>query len=328
MFATALTSGTDKTKSMAEVLECLRTYDVLGLWREAEDIIRRNVVDSFVKKVRDMILDSALGLDIYHYNQNIYPAALHVPLSPIIPQTPVPMGPRSPVPPHTAFFAPRTPYTPFTAFASKQDPFALKMLQVQLLDENMGPLASLYNQIIKFVERDLKKLAESAEAICVKSGSKKPRTLPSHGPSNTQEPRKGFEIMANVVWAEIGQAIMDELGSVVFAAGKTDEFRKVIWIRAWLSDGLSYLRLQNHETTEAFIRALECLAPSVQSIETMRAHAVYTTFQRRWQIHTYFQLRWKEIVVKFEEALVSTKLDVIKGMLPHADSRLRLSSCL
>lgn len=107
------------------------------------------------------------------------------------------------------------------------------MLQVQLLDESLGPLALLYNRIIKFVERDLKKLAESAEAICVKSGSRKPRILPFHGPSNTQgqEPRKGFDIIANVVWAEIGQAIMDELGSVVFAAGKTDEFRKVIRIR-------------------------------------------------------------------------------------------------
>ena len=38
---------------MADVLECLRTYDVLGLWREAEDIIRKNVVDPFVKKVLD-----------------------------------------------------------------------------------------------------------------------------------------------------------------------------------------------------------------------------------------------------------------------------------
>ena len=46
---------------------------------------------------------------------------------------------------------------------------------------------------------------------------------------------------------------------------------------------------------------------------------MYTAFQRRWQIHTYFQLRWKEIVVKFEEALVSTKLDVIKGGSPHAN---------
>ena len=104
------------------------------------------------------------------------------------------------------------------------------MLQVQLLDESLGPLASLYNQIIKFVERDLKKLAESAEAVCVKSGSRKLRVLPPHGHPNIQEPRKGFEIMANVVWAEIGQAIMDELGSVIFAAGKTDEFRKVIRI--------------------------------------------------------------------------------------------------
>lgn len=105
------------------------------------------------------------------------------------------------------------------------------MLQVQLLDEGLGPLAILYNQIIKFVERDLKKLAESAEAICVKSGSRKPRILPLHGLPNAQEQesRKGFDIMANVVWAEIGQAIMDELGSVVFAAGKTDEFKKVIF---------------------------------------------------------------------------------------------------
>lgn len=141
------------------------------------------------------------------------------------------MGPRSPAP-HTASFPPRTPYTPFTAFASKQDPFALKVLQVQLLDESLGPLALLYNRIIKFVERDLKRLAESAEAICVKSGSRKPKIQPLHVPSNAleQEPRNEFDIMANVVWAEIGQAIMDELGSIVFAAGGTDEFRKVIQI--------------------------------------------------------------------------------------------------
>ena len=106
------------------------------------------------------------------------------------------------------------------------------MLQVQLLDEGQGPLALLYNQIIKFIERDLKKLADSAEAICVGSGPRKPQNLLFPGARNTQgrEPREGFDIMANVVWAEIGQAIMDELGSVVFAAGKTDEFRKVTLI--------------------------------------------------------------------------------------------------
>lgn len=154
------------------------------------------------------------------------------------------MGPRFPVPPHTGSFPLRTPYTPFTAFALKQDPLTLKMLQVQLLDESLGPLASLYNQILKFVERDLKKLAESAEAICVKSGSRKPRIPPLTCSANTQdpEPRKGFEIMANVVWAEIAQAIMGELSSIVFAAGKTDEFRKVILIASRSPDALSQYR--------------------------------------------------------------------------------------
>jgi hypothetical protein len=49
---------------------------------------------------------------------------------------------------------------------------------------------------------------------------------------------------------------------------------------------------------------------------------VYAAFQKRWQIHTYFQLRWKEIVVKFEEALVPTKLDIINGTLPHTNPQL------
>lgn len=41
----------DRTKFMADVTECLKTYDVLGLWREAEEVLRREVVDNFVKKV-------------------------------------------------------------------------------------------------------------------------------------------------------------------------------------------------------------------------------------------------------------------------------------
>lgn len=37
---------------MADLTECLRTYDMLGLWRDAEDVVRREVVRDFVKKVR------------------------------------------------------------------------------------------------------------------------------------------------------------------------------------------------------------------------------------------------------------------------------------
>jgi hypothetical protein len=60
----------------------------------------------------------------------------------------------------------------------------------------------------------------------------------------------------------------------------------------------------------------------------MRAHPVYTAFQKRWQIHTYFQLRWKEIVVKLEEALASTKLDILKGKLPRVNRRPRVLTYL
>ena len=65
------------------------------------------------------------------------------------------------------------------------------------------------------------------------------------------------------------------------------------------------------------MRSLEFLAPSVQSVEAMRAHIVYTSFDRRWQLPVYFQLRWKEIVSKLEESLVTTKLErsASKGLL-------------
>ncbi len=41
----------EKSKLYADITECLRTYDVLGLWRDAEDVLRREVVREFVKKV-------------------------------------------------------------------------------------------------------------------------------------------------------------------------------------------------------------------------------------------------------------------------------------
>ena len=41
----------------------------------------------------------------------------------------------------------------------------------------------------------------------------------------------------------------------------------------------------------------------------MRAHPVFVSFDRRWQLPVYFQLRWKEIVTKLEEVLAVTKLE-------------------
>jgi hypothetical protein len=65
---------------------------------------------------------------------------------------------------------------------------------------------------------------------------------------------------------------------------------------------------QNHETTQAFLRALEFLAPSVSAIESMREHPSFKAFERRWQLPVYFQLRWKEIVNAVEVALSSNQI--------------------
>jgi conserved oligomeric Golgi complex subunit 2 len=128
---------------------------------------------------------------------------------------------------------PRTPYTPYTAFASKQNPFEASFdIQPHILDDTDDALAALYNTILRFVDRDMKRIMEIAERVSVKASNSSTKVgrsvlLGVNPPAPQKEGGSGFEIMANVVWAEIGKAIMDELGSVVFSAGKADEFRKV-----------------------------------------------------------------------------------------------------
>ncbi|KAI0058099.1 COG complex component [Artomyces pyxidatus] len=290
LFATAVLSFTDtrssklsevdKTKRMTDLTECLRTYDILGLWRDAEDILKRDFVRDFVKKT-------------------IYPGALLASHAPILPRTPLPVR-GLPHTPGTASLQSRMPYTPFTAFASSENPFDVALASAPLLDDTDNQLAALYNTILKFVERDLKRIMDIADKITVKAGTKAgagalvetgmppPMTMEA---THASGEHRGFEILANVVWAEVGRAIMDELGGVVFAAGKPDDFRK------------------NHETTEAFIRSLQHLAPSTHSVEAMVSHPIYLAFERRWQLPVYFQLRWKEIVSHVEEVLTISKVE-------------------
>ncbi|EIW83330.1 COG complex component [Coniophora puteana RWD-64-598 SS2] len=270
------TSEIERTKAFADVSECLRIYDNLGLWRNSENILRRDLMQDFLRKT-------------------VYSGALSVPRSPLMPHTPALAVPQL-VESGNNFL--RTPYTPYTAFASKKNPFEAQMSSgpatAYLLDDSDDSLAAFYNQILRFVERDMTRIMETADRVSLKStaASKlKDKNGAAAMAAVFASPKKergyveGFEIMSNVVWAEVGQKVMDELGNVVFAAGNPDEFRK------------------RYETTQAFIRSLEFLAPSTHAVESMRVHPVYATFERRWQLPIYFQLRWKEIVPKVEDAL-------------------------
>ncbi|KAK2463244.1 hypothetical protein APHAL10511_004899 [Amanita phalloides] len=269
---TAFTEGKateiEKSKLIVDMTDCLRTYDALELWRDAEEVIRKEVVRKFVKKT-------------------VYSESLAVPHSPIMPHTPLPIHLTPAIATQLPSSLPlRTPYTPFTAFvsrpnqlagpsseASSESPFA------HLLQDNDYPLTRLYNQMLRFVVRDLCRIMELARKVSVKS----------HGSANTKPQghanEKGFHILANVIWDEFAQAIMDELGSIVFSVGRPNEFRK------------------HYELTHAFIRSLEYVAPSAEAVQAMRLHPTYEKFQKRWQLPVYFQLRWKEIVGKLEEAL-------------------------
>ncbi|KAH8119152.1 COG complex component [Phellopilus nigrolimitatus] len=266
----------DRSKLLSDLVDCLRVYDLLGLWRDAEDVIRREVVREFVKKT-------------------IYPGSLSAPHSPVVPHTPFS---------HSSFGAsqvsswpPPTPYTPYIAFTTKQNPFFSDPsdfdASIYLLDDTENALASLYNKILRFISRDLKAIMEAADRVGLKNyrGTIKTSVFAVE-PSNDADEmtEQGFNILSNVVWVEVSRAVMDDLGSTVFAAGKPDEFRK------------------NYETTQAFMRSLEYLAPSSLSVRNLRRHPSFEAFERRWQLPVYFQLRWKDIVGRVEEALESKSL--------------------
>lgn len=251
LFATTLTALTDtkaesrlsdleRSKLMTDLTECLRTYDMLGLWRDAEDVFRREVVRAFVKKVR-VGSSKCLSLLTINLPKTIHPGGLTAPHSPIVPNTPFHFT--SP-PTATSNTPHQIPYTPFTAFIPKQAMFRLSTSDIphaHLLDDADDSLAKLYNQLLRFVERDAYAIMNAAEKVSGKESIKISSSTQSvdgvvashttrpddHDGEREREGTPKFEIMANVVWDELGRTIMDEIGSIVFASGKPNEFRKV-----------------------------------------------------------------------------------------------------
>ncbi|CAK9782549.1 unnamed protein product [Cutaneotrichosporon oleaginosum] len=194
-----------ETRDEAQMRACLKTYDSIEGWAEAEEVVRR-AVRAFCSKT-------------------ITPTALVAPAAPVAPETPL-RGPRARL-------------------------------------EETTPLAQLYNRVMAQVEgyASLLSLAHNVS------------------------PR--FELFSRVLWPEICTAIVDNLGSTIFAAGRPDELHK------------------HYTTTHAFLMLLESAAPSVDAVIAMRTSPAYESFERRWQLPVYFQLRWKEIVSALEVALAA-----------------------
>ncbi|KAJ1304471.1 hypothetical protein OPQ81_005618 [Rhizoctonia solani] len=320
-------ASAERARLTSELVECFKIYDALKMWREAEDVVRRELVRPFIKKT-------------------IHPASLTAPQSPILPRTPFSHPPPTSLLPHTPF----TPFAPLaTAAASSFSPNVHPEILIPepdlgdtsapsndkngtTTDEAGGgdALVGLYNKILRFVQRDVMGVVRVAESVSSKSrrgaghlfGGMSPGGLgispgglpPSSNigvnptgpgitgtePTATENPER-IEIIANVVWAELARALMDELGATVFAVGRPDEFR------------------QNYTTTQHLISALEALA-SRASVPALRAHPLTATFSRRWQLPVYFQLRWKDIVGKCEGILGSGVGDKQEFSTPQANA--------
>lgn len=130
------------------------------------------------------------------------------------------------------------PYTPFTAFIPKSIPYRhitgslSELPQAQLLDNGDDPLTRLYNQILRFVERDVTRIMDLAERVTGKQVSpRQPDSGPDPEPTTCID-TQDFQIMANVVWDELARSIMSELGGVVFSSGRPSEFRKVLLVKS------------------------------------------------------------------------------------------------
>lgn len=88
------------------------------------------------------------------------------------------------------------------------------------------PLRDLLNKILAFVSKECglvldvaeRSLASSATALVVEKAG-----VGADG----GEARIGYEMLTNVVWDAIGTRLMNELGSTIFAAGRTTVFHHV-----------------------------------------------------------------------------------------------------
>jgi hypothetical protein len=114
-----------------------------------------------------------------------------------------------------------------------------ELREAQLLDESTGSIALIFNNILMYIDRELLDLLHIGEEIRQKRKLKSLRSKSDHlEPSaNGDEPileeisisdsEASFEFMANAIWVPIGERIMEELGGVLFAAGRVTELHQV-----------------------------------------------------------------------------------------------------
>lgn len=217
-------SQSSETQQQNSLLECLRAYLTLGKVKDAEQIMRKEFVRPWV-------------------NQHITREALFSPQSPRLPQTPATGA-------DTTFASALTT----TNNANSQPPppaFQVEPIQstTGLSAPGLDPLVELYNKTLGFITRDCAFLLDVAERRLA------PSAVPVKAEKTDQqeaqgEDERGFHVLANVIWAEVADGLVRELGQHIFASGRTDAFHAVCSYRNILGvDTYRLMGLHDHHRT-------------------------------------------------------------------------------
>ncbi|KAK4050873.1 hypothetical protein OIV83_003295 [Microbotryomycetes sp. JL201] len=149
-------------------------------------------------------------------------------------------------------------------------------------------LKALYERMLDFVTQDCGLVLQVAESLL---GPNVPTIDLTSSTSSLDgvddvatRPKQQYFLLANVLWDEIGNRLMSELGSTIFAAGRPTIFHA------------------HYTLTMQFLSRLENMCPSLAYLEALRSHPTYTNFVKRFQLPVYFQLRLKELVTSVERA--------------------------
>jgi hypothetical protein len=117
-----------------------------------------------------------------------------------------------------------------------------RLKEARLVDESSGPVAAIFNNVLRYIDGSLLDLLQLGERIREKqqSRSKVPTSRDLDKESEHGEvaspmddaPRpteSSFEFMANSIWTPVAERIMSELGGVLFANGRVTELHQVSW---------------------------------------------------------------------------------------------------
>jgi hypothetical protein len=212
--------------------ECLKVYALVGGWRDAEELYRREVVRPLVRKVRRSSLRvGGLYADVSLADTRVLDPSPSAALPPATPVTPGAVVPATPMTPSTPFRPGVTPHA--TGGSSERNPFEEHLMQRGPRLDDPTPFGALYNRLLGAVSKPEVTMVLQVAALLPASagGQVSVDVSDDEGEdgdgSGTAASKRGFEFFANVVWKEIGERLMDELGSVLFAAGRPSELHQV-----------------------------------------------------------------------------------------------------